>query len=82
MSPGRPPIPPGMDLTESRQGEARAVTITVTALAVVFVALHLGTRIKRDRISPDDYLLLASLVGVGRRWLGDCSCRFARIGAD
>ena len=54
-----------MNLAESRQGEARAVSMTVTALAVVFVALRLGTRIKRDRIGPDDYLLLASLVGVG-----------------
>ena len=63
----RPPIPPGMDLAESRQGEARATSVAITALAVVFVALRLGTRIKRDRIGPDDYLLLASLVGVGQR---------------
>ena len=54
-----------MDLAESRQGEARAITVAVTALAVVFVALRLGTRIKRGRVGPDDYLLLASLVGVG-----------------
>ena len=62
---GRPPIPPGMNLADSRQGEVRAINGTFTALAVVFVALRLGTRIKRNRIGADDYILLASLVGVG-----------------
>ena len=62
---GRPPIPPGMDLAESRQGEARITSAAITALAVVFVALRLGTRIKRGNIGADDYMLLASLVSVG-----------------
>ena len=62
---GRLPIPPGMNLAESRQGEARIVVVAITALAIVFVALRLGTRIKRDHVGADDYMLLASLVGVG-----------------
>ena len=62
---GQPPIPPGMNLADSRQGEARATNVAITALATVFVALRLGTRIKRNRVGIDDYILLASLVGVG-----------------
>ena len=54
-----------MDLAESRQGEARITSAAITALAVVFVALRLGTRIKRGNIGADDYMLLASLVSVG-----------------
>ena len=62
---GRPPIPPDMDLAESRQAEARITGVAITALAVVFVALRLGARIKRHNVGADDYMLLASLVSVG-----------------
>ena len=61
---GLAPIPPGMNLAESRQGEARISCITVTAIAIVFVALRFGTRIKRDRVGADDYMLLVSLVSM------------------
>ena len=58
------PIPPGMRLADSRQGEARISGMTITAVAAVFVALRFGTRIKRDRVGADDYMLLVSLVSV------------------
>ena len=62
---GRLQIPPGMNLAESRQAEARITIVAITALAVIFVALRFGTRIKRDHVGADDYMLLASLVSVG-----------------
>ena len=54
-----------MDLAESRQTEARITGVAITVLAVVFVALRLGARIKRHNVGADDYMLLASLVSVG-----------------
>ena len=62
---GRPPIPPGVNQGGSRQGEALITGVAITALAVVFVALRLGARIKRHNVGADDYMLLASLVSVG-----------------
>ena len=54
-----------MDLAESQQGEARIISVAITALAVVFVALRFAMRIMREHVGADDYMLLASLVSVG-----------------
>ena len=62
---GLSPILPGVNLAGSRQGEACITAVAVTLLAAVFVALRFGTRIKLDGLGADDYMLLASLVGVG-----------------
>ena len=62
---GRPQILSGMDLAESRQGEARTISVAITALAAIFVALRFGIRIKREHVGADDYMLLASLVSMG-----------------
>ena len=62
---GLPPVSPRENLAESRQGEARITVVVVTLLAAVFVALRFVTRIKLDGFGADDYMLLASLVGVG-----------------
>lgn len=62
---GLPPIPPGVNLAESRQGEARITVVVAALLAVVFAALRIVTRVKLDGFGSDDYMLLASLVGVG-----------------
>ncbi|KAJ6045710.1 hypothetical protein N7499_003626 [Penicillium canescens] len=51
------------DIYESRQGEYRAGTISMTVLGVVFVILRFLARWKKGlRIGADDYVILLSLV--------------------
>jgi hypothetical protein len=52
------------NICESRQGEYRAGTFSMTALGVVFVILRFLARWKKGlRIGADDYVILLSLVG-------------------
>lgn len=52
------------DIYESRQGEFRAVTITMTALAAVFVTLRCVSLKKGMGLGMDDPTMLVSLVCV------------------
>jgi hypothetical protein len=54
------------DIYESRQGEYRAGTISMTVLGVIFVILRFLARWKKGlQIGPDDYVILLSLVSTG-----------------
>ncbi|KAJ5635528.1 uncharacterized protein N7484_008841 [Penicillium longicatenatum] len=52
------------DVHESRQGEFRAVTIAMTALAAVFVTLRFLSPKKGMGLGMDDFAMLASLVSI------------------
>lgn len=52
------------DNHESRQGEFRAVTIAMTALAAVFVTLRFLSLKRGMGLGMDDFAMLVSLVGV------------------
>jgi hypothetical protein len=58
-----PAINPSVDLSESQQGDLRAISYAITSLAAVFVALRMVARKKRNNVGPDDYMLLVALVG-------------------
>ncbi|KAJ5655713.1 hypothetical protein N7507_007663 [Penicillium longicatenatum] len=64
------------DVHESRQGEFRAVTIAMTALAAVFVTLRFLSLKKGMGLGMDDFAMLASLVSIvtaiWRVYLTDC----------
>jgi hypothetical protein len=58
------------NIYESRQGEYRAGTISMTALGVVFVILRFLSRWKKGlRIGADDYVILLSLVSAMLEYL-------------
>lgn len=79
------------NIYESRQGEYRAGTISMTALGVVFVFLRFLARWKKGlRIGADDYVILLSLVSTTLEYLSwkslpdwmasftDSSCSYSR----
>jgi len=54
-----------VDLSESKQGELRATTYSITVLAAVFVALRFAARMKRGvALRIDDWMLVVALVRI------------------
>ena len=68
---------------ESRQGEFRAVTIAMTALAAVFVTLRCLSLKKGMGLGIDDFAMLVSLVSVitatWRVYLTSCSFFYLQL---
>lgn len=62
------PAPPGVDLTETQEGEILRPVIALMTLGILAVGIRLVARFKAHaKIALDDYLIMLSLVSLRKR---------------